>query len=318
MANGGCYGPTMPRSRPATPAPTAARPSGKPLKISILWVLIAATIACSGGRDRGGEATPAAGEPAALAPPSDGGEALHTSPVEPLWSEGGLTVERQAWQLGADAGVAWRARVPLPGDAKMAYLGGVEDFPAFLPIDAGPWAAINGGFYDAMRDAMGLVVTAGEERVALTTSGGSGVFSFGPQGPRVVHRDAWQPGDPEALQSIDRLVDAGTSLVKRRSSNRAARSAVVVGREALWLVALAADASITPTDGGVRLRDTVGEGLPLWAFADYLLQSTDVVAALNLDGAISTSFAAAAGEHRFTVEGERGTINAVVIRPAAP
>ena len=258
------------------------------------------------------------------APADEAPAVVAVQPPEPLFAEGGLQVERQRWTWGpaggaaARSGLAWRARVALPGLADVVPSATVAPFDGFLPQDAGPWAAINGGFYED-DTAMGLVVSDGVEQHPLGPRGGSGVFAFGPQGPVVVHRDAWVPGPREAVQSVDRLIDQGQVLVRKLGGNAAARSAVVVGRDALWLVALAADQSLAVQEPGrVVLDDTVGEGLPLAAFAEYLLATTGAVSALNLDGAISTSFAAQAGGQSLRIMGERGTINAVVIRPAPP
>lgn len=232
-----------------------------------------------------------------------------------LLEEGGLVLDRQSWSFEGRTGTAWRARVPLTGTARVVPSAQVLPFDELLPTDTGPWAAINGGFYEA--GAMGLVVASGVEHTALSPRGGSGVFQFGPAGAAVVHRDAWLPGAPEALQSIDRLVDQGRNLVKRREGAAlAARSAVVVGRDALWLVALAEDESVQPlATKGARLRGTSGRGLPLWSFAAYLIEQCGAREALNLDGAISTQLAARTSTDRFALVGEAGTINALVLRP---
>ncbi len=242
------------------------------------------------------------------------GAALELSPPVQRLESGGLRLEEQAWRQGDEAGLAWRVSVALPGHASVSAVHSVADFSALLPKDAGPWAAINGGFYDVGREAMGLVVSAGQERAALQKSGGSGVFFVGPTGPRVVHRDAWAPGPTEALQSIDRLIEQGASLVNKLEGNRAARSAVVVGKERLWIVALAASTA-APGAREITLDHTIGHGLTLGVFAQYLLQATDAVEALNLDGAVSTQLSVVTPEGRFDVHGERGTINAVVLRP---
>ncbi len=232
-----------------------------------------------------------------------------------LLEEGGMVLDRQPWSWEGRSGTAWRARVPLSGSASVVPSSQVVPFASLLPAEPGPWAAINGGFYEA--GAMGLVVASGVEHTALTPRGGSGVFQFGPQGASILHRDSWQAGAPEALQSIDRLVDQGRNLVKRREGAAlAARSAVVVGTDALWLVALAEDDSVAEVEpGGARLRGTSGRGLPLWAFAAYLVEQCGAQEALNLDGAISTQLAARTSLGSFDLRGEAGTINALVLRP---
>lgn len=249
-----------------------------------------------------------------------------THPSEPLLpvtvmptgrtlESGGLRLVEDQWTHGEDQGLAWRVSVPLPGHATVSAVDSVADFAALLPADAGPWAAINGGFYDTSREAMGLVVSGGTERAPLRPTGGSGVFFVGPTGPRVVHRDQWQPGPTEALQSVDRLIDRELSVVTRMDGPKAARSAVVVGETRLWLVALAATSSVTATPDGYQLHDTIGRGLSLGSFAEYLIQQTAAVEALNLDGAVSTQLSLKTADGSFAVRGERGTINAVVLRP---
>lgn len=269
----------------------------------VIRLSAALALAGCGGPGSGAEAS-SEGAPADLA---------LTPPTIRLES-GGLRLEEQSWRRGDEAGLAWRVSVALPGHASVSAVDSVADFSALLPQDAGPWAAINGGFYDVSRAAMGLVVSAGQERAPLQKSGGSGIFFVGPTGPGVVHRDAWVSGPSEALQSIDRLIDQGASLVQRLGGPKAARSAVVVGRERLWIVALAASTA-APGASEVTLDHTIGHGLTLGVFAQYLLQSTDAVAALNLDGAVSTQLSVVTPDGRLDVHGERGTINAVVLRP---
>lgn len=246
---------------------------------------------------------------------ADPGGALKLDPPVTRLESGGLRLEEQAWSLGDSHGTAWRVSVPLPGHASVSATPSVVAFSELLPADTGPWAAINGGFYDTDKAAMGLVVSGGTERAPLRPSGGSGVFFWAPTGPHVVHRDAWAPGPPEAVQSIDRLVDQGKSVVGHLDGPLAARSAVAVGRARLWIVALSAAEGIHPVDGGVQLDHTVAHGLSLGRFAEYLLQSTDTVEALNLDGAVSTQLSVRTPEGAFALRGERGTINAVVLRP---
>lgn len=251
------------------------------------------------------------------APPASEAELPRVAlqPETTLRSEGGLLLEQQPWTHGDVHGVAWRASVSLPGHPAISPSDGVVEFAALTPSDDGPWAAINGGFYDPSGKAMGLVVSGGVQRSALVRGGGSGVFLVGPVGPRVIHRDAWEQGPQEALQSIDRLIDDGKVLVKKRDGPLAARSAVAIGRGRLWLIALAEDDSVVALPDGARLRHTAGHGLSLGDFADYVLRTTGAAEALNLDGAVSTQLAVRTHEGVYRVRGELGTINAVVIRP---
>jgi hypothetical protein len=235
----------------------------------------------------------------------------------------GLRVERQRWEFGDVEGIAWRARVGLDADVDLSTSDDVVAFRRLLPTDPGPWAAINGGFYEAVPDSdtyrpMGLVVSEGEEKSGLTRRGGSGVFYVDEDGPAVAHRDQFATAPSVALQSIDRIVSDGESVVSRRAGAKgAARSAVVVGDSHLWLVIAVADADVTETSTGARLSKS-GEGLPLWAFAEYVLATTDAHDALNLDGGVSTQLAVRDHDFILYVDGVRGTINALVARPTKP
>lgn len=257
-------------------------------------------------------------------PPVPAEAVLTVEKAEILLQDGDLVLDRQRWTFGEASGWAWRAWVPLPGAARVTHSDDVVPFSALVPADdAGPWAAVNGGFYE--RGPMGLVVSDGVERNAWSKRGGSGIFQWSAAaGPSIVHRSAWSPGPTQAVQSIDRLVDAGKSLVEQRPGARAAaRTAVAIGRDRLWLIALADDASIEPLEGsadggveGAQLHDTVVLGLPLWTFAEYLADHVGADTAVNMDGAISTQLAVAGAGRRFEIRGERGTINSVLIRPA--
>jgi hypothetical protein len=136
----------------------------------------------------------------------------------------------------------------------------------------------------------------------------------------VIHRRDWKPGAEQALQSIDRIVAGGKSLVTEgRRERHAARSAVAVGKDHVWFVIAIEEASIAGNrsgasdDGGHRfqLQSTSFRGLPLWAFARYLLATTDVTDALNLDGAVSTQLRGQLENIQLDIRGERGTINAL-------
>jgi uncharacterized protein YigE (DUF2233 family) len=190
----------------------------------------------------------------------------------------------------------------------------VEPFASLVPQDdPGPWVAINGGFYE--EGPMGLVVSGGKTLTPLSPRGGSGVFFWSPAGSQIVHRDDWRSGPTEALQSIDRLVNAGASVVKTIGGPQTARSAVVVGKQQLWFVICAAEETIATTSPGeLQLGASEHAGPTLGVFADYLLASTDAVTALNLDGGISTQLAATLNGERFTVTGQAGTINTLVMR----
>jgi hypothetical protein len=254
-----------------------------------------------------------------------GDGAVKVGELEVLGEERGLLVERQRWRYEGIQGWAWRVSVPLPGAATVAATSEVVPLEQVVhPPASGPWAAINGGFYEERSGKMapmGVVLSAGKVAQRYQRRGGSGVFAVVDDAPQIVHRDRWSElsarRPAHALQSIDRIISAGASLVKpREGAGLAARSAVVVGDQRLWLVALAADGSITErADGAIQLRATGWQGLPLWGFAQYLLATTDAREALNLDGAVSTQLIAQASGKTWRVLGERGTMNAIVLAP---
>lgn len=225
----------------------------------------------------------------------------------------GVELHQLGWRVAERTGVAWAARVPRNGRLAVKPSDEVRPLTELSAGEAGTWAAVNGGFYED--GPMGLVVSDGMERHPLAQRGGSGVVEYDPMPVGVVHRDAWKPGANQALQSIDRLVDAGASLVKpREGAHLDARSAVVVSPDAVWVVAAVGNESITPGPDGVKLVSTVGHGLALSEFADLLVTGFHAEQALNLDGAVSTQMVVSMPPWRWVVAGERGTINGVVVR----
>lgn len=241
---------------------------------------------------------------------------LSFAPAQLIAAEGGLIVERQAWQFDGVTGSAWRARTALPGRIRVIPSSGVSRFAQFIPDDPGPWAIINGGFYDVDGRAMGVVVADGETFSPFRRGGGSGVFQVTQEGPRIIHRSEFKPGVIQALQSIDRIIDNGRSLVNPRLNARStARAAVVITDKELIFVVVAQDESVSGKGDDVRLGITSRLGLPLWAFSDYLLRSTGAREALNLDGSVSTQFAARLAGRDIRVRGVRGTVNALIMRP---
>jgi hypothetical protein len=269
------------------------------------------TVACT--------APPAAAPVAQIASPAPADSSqLTVDTPQVLADRDGLVVDVQRWRIGDRAGLAWRVRAPR--DVVMDVVPSERDVPfsELLPAE-GAWAAINGGFYED-HTATGLVVSDGVSRSPTGPRGGSGVVAWGPEPVRVVHVDAWAEGPREAVQSVDRLVDAGVSLVGARAGRpRAARSAIAVAQDAVWLVVLAEDASLhgaSSRDTHVQLAGTSGYGMTLAEFADYLVQATAAQQALNLDGAISSQLAAEVGDVSLRVLGEHTTINAIVVRAA--
>jgi uncharacterized protein YigE (DUF2233 family) len=247
-------------------------------------------------------------------PPADG--VLHTGEVELVRDLGSIRVEAQPWRLDDEVGTAWRVRLPRDARMDVAHADAVTPFDALVPDDAGPFVAVNGGFYDEHGKPMGLVVAEGKVVHKLGRSG-SGVLEHGPHRLRVVHRDDWKPGARAALQSIDRLVEDGKPLVApQETARRAARTAVALTDDAVWVVLAVADDSIETTpDGAISLHATAFRGLPLWAFARYLVDAVKADQALNLDGAVSTQIEVRTPEATWAVRGENGTVQAVVLRP---
>jgi len=253
--------------------------------------------------------------------PAFHGTPVAVTKVQVLHDTSGLRVERQQWKFGATQGAAWRVRLPLDAGVSLSSGNGVMGFQRLVPTGDGPWAAINGGFYELIpkRRAyrpMGLVVSEGKRLSKLTGRGGSGVFYVDGDGPAIVKRSAYGAQHPRvALQSIDRLVADGKSVVSRQHATQtAARSAVVVGRSHLWFVVAVDARDFIGIAQGARLT-TTSHGLSLWAFAEYLRATTDVRDALNLDGGVSTQMAVQDGSYALRIDGVRGTINALVARP---
>lgn len=296
-------------------------------RLVILVLVLAASLACEKKTPPSHPTTPPSStvpstDPAPPPPPTlYSGEPVAVADVDVLHETEGLRVEKQLWKFGGIKGVAWRARLPLDAAVALPAADDVQRFRDFLPDDTGPWVAINGGFYEAIPNGdgyrpMGLVVSEAREVSALTVRGGSGVFYVDEQGPAIAHRRDFGAAPTVALQSIDRIVSDSASVVSRNADARgASRSAVIVGRDYLWLVIAVAAEDVTPTSNGARLSKS-GAGLPLWAFADYVLATTDAEHALNLDGGVSTQLAARDGDFELYVDGVHGTINALVARPA--
>ena len=190
-------------------------------------------------------------------------------------------------------------------------------------------AAINGGFYSAGgaddRGAMGWVVHAGEEAAPLRPGGGSGVLLVDATATRIVHRDGAAGRPREALQSIDRLVDAGRSLVGPNARpDPDARSAVALRADGTVIFAVVfADVAVArERPGRVELGPASSStGLSLAAWAELLARPVadgglGALTALNLDGGYSTSMAIHIGDVHLDVVAHAATINA--LRACAP
>ncbi len=228
----------------------------------------------------------------------------------------GLKLVRQRWQLGEESGLAWRVSMPLDGSVRVVPSPRVEQFSQLLPSDEGPWAAINGGFYTPDGKPMGVVIADGVLHSPFHRVGGSGVLQVSERGTEIVHHSAFSPNVVQALQSIDRIVDGGRSLVNfRPDAPQAARSGVVVKEGEVVLVLVAGEQSIVGQGDDIQLQLGSAYGMPLWAFSRYLIEAVGARSALNLDGGVSSQLAVQIGGRSIHVRAPRGTVNAVVLRP---
>lgn len=241
-----------------------------------------------------------------------------------------LSLWRWRYGSGKQGGQVWQAVID-PKYCEVSVEAG-EKAPQTLLRLLPNWSqgdrdfvAINGGFYDA-NGALGLVVSHGQIKRRFRRNGGSGVLVVGEDHIEIVHRDrfAQKAQVDHALQSIDRLVDAGRNLVVESTTKPAlaARSALGLdaqGRLSL-VVAFADQAVVQISDDTVYLgSDVAGQGLSLKQFAALLAKprhkgGLGQVSALNLDGGPSTALEARFGLKRLAVVGYHGTINTVTAR----
>lgn len=246
-----------------------------------------------------------------------------------LWEHEGITLSLQPWRIEDSRGIAWRARIARSKSfTRVLASDDVQPFIDFLAPDDGPRIMINGGFYESSDDLtrayepMGVVRASGQNRHDYVHRGGSGILVVEPSGVQIVHRSKWKDHQgkqtTDALQSIDRIVDEGNVLVKHKKGKPgrfAARSGIALDATHIWVVVAVAERSMRHTEEGFKLLGTSYQGMPLWGFARYIVESIGAEQALNLDGAVSTQLEVRAGAHRFSLEGERGTINVVEFRP---
>lgn len=244
--------------------------------------------------------------------------------IEVLAAEDGVELQRQPWSFHEIRGVSYRVRIPRDR-ARLRVVAAKQPRPLRELVgtidgkQSTPWAAINGGFYDVDKSAMGLVVAAGEEVSELRKNGGSGIVTSRHGTIAIEHRNRYEPGADEALQSIDRIVAEGESLMTEgRRERHTTRSAIAVGKDYVWLVLAAEEESFMGDFPAYQLRSTSFRGLPLWAFARYLLETTDTVDALNLDGAVSSELEARVASQELGIRGEMGTINALILDVTPP
>lgn len=254
---------------------------------------------------------------AGAVPSANSEDSVQVGPLEVLASQHGLIIERQRWSFNNTTGTAWRARTALPARVRVVGADAVSSFDNLLPVDEGPWVAINGGFYDENGQPMGLVVSDGVTQSAFRRGGGSGIFQVVDGQPRVIHHSEYKSGSSQALQSIDRIIGEDRVLVNQRPGARAAaRSAIAISDTELFFIVLAQDEGVVGARDDVRISGPSGIGMPLWAFTEYVALTTDAREALNLDGALSTQIAARVEGRDIRVRGVGGTINAIIMRPS--
>lgn len=243
--------------------------------------------------------------------------------------EAGLSFSEYAFESDATAGVAWVVRLDLKQTklvlAQSKKPGPLSEVLGKAAPQAGAYAAINGGFYGRDEQPMGWVVADGRELAPKTRSGGSGIFLLTGEGASVVHRDATLPKTPPllALQSIDRLVDAGKSLVKPRPAPpRDARSAVAVldGGSVLFVVAFDRQSAEIAGDAVTLNAKSTSSGMTLAEFAEVLALpeargGLGAKTAMNLDGGFSTSMQLRVGDTERRVVAHRATTNALLAAP---
>jgi hypothetical protein len=227
-----------------------------------------------------------------------------------------MVLEELKWTLGDRKGWVWLVRMPRSAELTVwpsTLVQRLKEFPP-LKIDG---VQVNGGFYDEA--AMGLVAHLGKTEAQQTDFGGSGIVSWSSgRGLQIAHREAFQAeGVSEAVQSVDRLVDGGKSLVRVREGVPQTSRVAVGHSTAEVLVAIAGGWDSTERAGlDLVLGASEHEGLPLWGFGDLLVE-LGFEKALNLDGGISTEAVIRVGGVEHQVRGGIGTINAVQLVPGA-
>ncbi len=257
-------------------------------------------------------------------PPARAGGRIELGSARAHLVGSGVRVEVRTWShtQGVGGGRIWIATID-PAKTRSSVLPAVEPKPlhGILAGTRGDTVAVNGGFYDASGEPMGLVLSGQRVLHPIARTGGSGVLVIGSTGASIVHADDFARGDAwYALQSIDRLVADGRVLVADRDGlPRDARSVAAVDGDGKLLFVAIVDERAVKSDrhGRVTLgRKSTTTGPTLAEMAELLARPRDegglgAVDALNLDGGWSTAFHAKIGGEEISVEGYRGTINAV-------
>ncbi len=227
----------------------------------------------------------------------------------------GITLTVRGWSRGGERGELILAEIAPDVPLSVRPSAAPTQLQQLLP-EASEWVMINGGFY-TNDQPMGLVVSEGIQRAPLQASGGSGVLDA--TGRRILHRSDVAPKTlTEAVQSIDRLVDAGAVLVSEEArTDKDARAAVAFRADGVALLAILyseeAVASRSQDDHRLQLqldRDSTSSGVSLREWAQ-LLVGQGATQALNLDGGFSTALSASLSGQQLEVLPHRATINAV-------
>jgi hypothetical protein len=229
-------------------------------------------------------------------------------------------LSRIAWRSGQEFGFGWHIR--FEPTAKLDVLGAETAVPFGELIGEAlseGGAAINGGFFDEEGRPLDLVRGGGEDIRRFRSRGGSGVFVVGDEGGNIIHRDEWPVDAFAALQSIDRIVADGESLVSERATGRqrrAARAAVVIADEAVEFVAVAHGESLRGGPEQIEVGFASGFGLTLHEFADYLVAASGADRALNLDGGPSVHLRFVGDDEHYSLDAGGPTPSAIVALPA--
>ncbi len=301
---------------------------------TLLVIAVVATAGCE-KRDPNPAASAAPPASSALAPsPLPSASAQKRSSgrlrqLSELTSDGGVSFTEFALSLPETTGPVWVARIEL-SKSQLSVVQAKTPRPLLKivagKLPEGDHVAINGSFYGRDDRPMGWVVSGKRQLAPKTRSGGSGIFLLEGSAARIVHRDVPLPKAlPDvALQSIDRLVDAGQSVVRPRPGmRRDARSAVAVRADGsvLFIVAFDARAADMRPDSVVALNaQSTSTGLTLAEFATLMAQpraqgGLGVKTALNLDGGFSTSMLVDVGGQKRSLLPHRATTNALVASP---
>lgn len=194
-------------------------------------------------------------------------------------------LRRFSWRSGHEFGFGWHVRVSRTNSLHVIGAESTRPFESLLEESQQQvLAAINGGFFDDEGHPLDMVVSDGVVQTPLRSSGGSGVFVIRDGRADIVHVRASTRGARQALQSIDRIVEGGESLVRQASDLRAARAAVTIGPDGVELVVIAHGESVRSDGPTVNVGFASGFGLTLAEFADYLIRTGGPMKALNLDG----------------------------------